>query len=193
MAGLELIHYSETPLHYDPNHVYIQTMPWLHHKPHGLWVSVKGDDDWWTWCVDNEFCENSLTHACRIHLRTCANIAYITTDAELAAFQAAYATETDYERQMAGIFDDEAHVRRTWPIDWRAVIADYDGLIITPYLYDSRLFGPNWYYGWDCASGCIWHLAAIERVEETVDERTGCPDCAAVHAEDGGALPAAGL
>jgi hypothetical protein len=24
----------------------------------------------------------------------------------------------------------------------------------------------GWYYGWDCASGCIWDSAAVERVAQ---------------------------
>jgi hypothetical protein len=170
---MELIHYSETPWDYNPNRVYIQTMPWLHHKPSGLWVSVTGEDDWWHWCVAEDFCTDGLTHASQIHLREDANIRYVGTDAELAAFQFAYAVETEYERRMAGILGEETHLRRHWPIDWRKVVADYDGLIITPYHHDHRLFGPNWYYGWDCASGCIWHLAAIASVQRI----EVCPDC----------------
>ena len=47
-------------------------------------------------------------------------------------------------------------------MDWGYLATQYQGLIIAPYLWDLRLFGPAWYYGWDCASGCIWDLTAVE-------------------------------
>ncbi|QBI98814.1 hypothetical protein SEA_BOBBY_184 [Mycobacterium phage Bobby] len=49
-------------------------------------------------------------------------------------------------------------------IDWGKVAADYGGIIIAPYQW-SRRMDPHWYYTWDCASGCIWNLEAIESLE----------------------------
>lgn len=42
-------------------------------------------------------------------------------------------------------------------IDWKAVAKEYDGIEIDPYQYERRFSeGFLWYYGWDCASGCVW-------------------------------------
>jgi hypothetical protein len=49
-------------------------------------------------------------------------------------------------------------------IDWNKVAEEYQGIIIAPYRWEHRL-DMMWYYGWDCASGCIWDSKAIERVE----------------------------
>ena len=38
-----------------------------------------------------------------------------------------------------------------------------DGIIIAPYQWYCRMT-VDWYYTWDCASGCIWNLDAIESV-----------------------------
>ncbi len=51
-------------------------------------------------------------------------------------------------------------------IDWIKVAKQYAGLIIAPYQWGYRLEpGTHWYYGWDCASGCIWDASVIERIE----------------------------
>lgn len=40
--------------------------------------------------------------------------------------------------------------------------ARYDGIVITPYVWSMRLDrSAFWYYGWDCASGCIWNASAV--------------------------------
>lgn len=50
-------------------------------------------------------------------------------------------------------------------LDWAAIGKLYDGIIIAPYLWERRLNGgAMWYYGWDCASGCIWNPRAISEV-----------------------------
>ena len=46
-------------------------------------------------------------------------------------------------------------------IDWPKVAERYDGIIIAPYQWSRRLDGPMWYYGWDCASGCVWRARAV--------------------------------
>lgn len=40
-------------------------------------------------------------------------------------------------------------------IDWKAVMKDYGGIEIAPYIHQRR-FSYLWYYGFDIASGCIW-------------------------------------
>lgn len=50
-------------------------------------------------------------------------------------------------------------------LDWRAIAAKCDGIIISPYIWARRLNGySHWYHGWDCASGCIWNPRAIREV-----------------------------
>lgn len=49
-------------------------------------------------------------------------------------------------------------------IDWHKVADKYSGLEITPYLWEKRL-SSMWYYGWDCASGCVWNADAVLEVK----------------------------
>lgn len=120
-------------------------------KPNGLWVSVEGEDDWKTWCSAENFAVETLSNEHDVALNEGANILYIRSLVELANFTAEYG-RTYYN-----------HIH--W-IDWEVVIRKYDGVIITPYQRDVRLT-ESWYYGWDCASGVIWNLTAIEKVEAT--------------------------
>lgn len=47
-------------------------------------------------------------------------------------------------------------------INWPLVAEQWDGIEIAPYLWPARLDPrSSWYYGWDCASGCIWRASAV--------------------------------
>lgn len=159
----ELVHYADVPMTFDRSRVYEQHEPFGHLKPVGFWVSVPGEDDWPSWCRQEEFCLDGLTCAHRVRLRREANILQIDTPQGIDTLHATYAVETDFDRKMGYRWDYDR--RQYWALDWRKVTADYDGLIIAPYQWTRRLNGPSWYYGFDCASGCIWNTEAVESVE----------------------------
>ena len=48
--------------------------------------------------------------------------------------------------------------------DWARVGEAYPGIIIAPYIWSRRLDGPMWYYGWDCASGCVWDPSVVRSI-----------------------------
>lgn len=48
-------------------------------------------------------------------------------------------------------------------IDYPKVAEKYGGIEITPLLHRKRL-SAAWYYGWDCASGCVWSRKAIRDI-----------------------------
>lgn len=51
---------------------------------------------------------------------------------------------------------------QNYSIAWEKVEADgFYGIEINPYLWQRRLDGGMWYYGWDCASGVVWNEKAI--------------------------------
>lgn len=154
-----LMHYASSPITFDPSREYRQNKPRCFGKPEGLWVSVLGEDDWPTWCESEGSFTNTLAAAHQVTLRPDAAIRRISTPAGIDSFHETYAIHTDFEFRY-GV----GHHR--WPIDWARVVTEYDGIIIAPYQY-SRRFSPDWYYGWDCASGCIWNLDAIVAVEQT--------------------------
>lgn len=160
MSG-ELMHFSDKPVVLDRARSYSQDAPHSHGKPVGFWVSVAGEDDWPTWCLSEEFRLGSLVFAHRITLDPWSKILRILSPEGIDSFHDKYATRTDFDRRYHPEWSD----RRYWPVDWNAVAADFDGVVIAPYQWSRRLQGPHWYYTWDCASGCIWNLSAIESVE----------------------------
>ena len=119
-------------------------------KPCGVWFSVEGEDDWMRWCCSEGFRLGALTFGTEIVLKDDANVLWIRTVEELDAFTREYRSR---EATVMGLRSD-------W-IDWERVIAKYDGIIIPTYLWERRM-SAMWYYGWDCASGCVWNTAAIK-------------------------------
>lgn len=160
-----LMHYTSEPLVFDPTRIYEQGEPHSYGKPKGLWVSVAGEDDWPSWCQYEECFTDSLVVAHRVTLAASAKVRTIASAFELDAFTGIYTVQTDWERKWPWKMTD----RTKWPIDWREVAKDYDGLIIAPYQW-SRRMETEWYYGWDCASGCIWNLDAIESVDVVAEQ-----------------------
>lgn len=187
--GPELIHYEEFPVTLDRTRTYDQQAGRMTAtgKPSGLWVSVRGEDDWRSWCEAEEFHLDGLACAHRVTLSPAANVLWIVGAAALDEFHLEFSHETDFERKMAerraeydrGMgYDLESRVqgngltfsRNQWPVDWARVAKQWDGIIIAPYIYSRRFDGPFWYYGVDCASGCIWNLDAIDTFELIEEE-----------------------
>jgi len=124
-------------------------------KPQGLWLSVDGPWDWKAWCECENFWLETLANRFVITLRRNARILYISTVDGLDWVNERAADSGVYDINRFG-----AHY-----IDWERVAGAYRGIIIAPYLWEARLDPRySWYYGWDCASGCIWDAKAIAAV-----------------------------
>ncbi len=159
LHALKLSHFSDVRIEkVDP----LKTGHPLHvaYKPYGFWVSVDGEDDWESWCVAEGFRVAHLAIRHRVTLAADAKVLHIGSLPEIDAF----ADEYGVERQGF-------HLRGLpREIDWPSVAAKYDGIIIAPYQFARRLAdGFSWYYGWDCASGCIWNPHAIASIEVIAD------------------------
>ena len=122
-------------------------------KPQGFWVSVDGDDDWEDWCRGAEFGIGSYRH--QVHLARDAKILHLKYSDELISFRNRY---MGIQRWGENNKWSDIYIR------WEDVAKDYQGVIIAPYQWSCRM-EENWYYGWDCASGCIWDVSAIYCVE----------------------------
>ena len=157
--AMRLMHYLAEPITFDPHRTYTQDEErGSFTKPVGFWVSVQGEQDWPAWCRSEEYGLDWLACPHEVRLTDKANIRLITSVDELDEFDDDYATPTGR--------DIHRHTdRQFWGSDWPSVADRYDGFIIAPYLWERRLGSRcDWYYTWDCASGCIWDLAAIESV-----------------------------
>jgi hypothetical protein len=118
-------------------------------KPEGLWITDDSDMSWWDWCMDENFCIERLSHKHTVDLDE-RNILILRTPEELDHFTLDYG--------MATRFAPTIH--------WGQVARDFHGLAITPYIWERRMLREtSWYYGWDCASACIWGLDAIASID----------------------------
>ena len=146
VGGVTLRHYASDAVELDRSRVYEQGID--PNKPVGLWLSVAGEDDWPSWCRGEQWGLESLEVEHRVTLDPGARILAIEESRDFDTFNAAY---------LYPLYPNE---RKPSAINWRAVAATYDGIIIAPYCWQRRL-SLSWYYGWDCASGCVWNLGAI--------------------------------
>jgi hypothetical protein len=121
-------------------------------KPQGFWVSVDGQHDWKAFCVGEDWNTERLVNRYRVVLNEPNEILIIRTPEALLEFTDKYRA-TD----GTGMFDQ-------W-INWVEVAKRYPGIIISPYQFSLRLDPRvHWYYGWDCASGCIWDSKVISDI-----------------------------
>lgn len=122
------------------------------HKPTGFWVSV--GDSWKQWCESEDWGLDGLRYEYTVRLKKDANILYISTPKQIDDFTKEYS------------FVPYPNIKDYLSINWEAVYDKYQGIIIAPYIHERRLTShTHWYYGWDCASGCIWDTSAIEYIK----------------------------
>ena len=120
-------------------------------KPVGLWVSVDGEFDWPTWCKKEEFGDIDKQNRFIVTLSSAARILHLKTPDEILTFSEKYLSK---ESHVNAIINSD--------IDWPIISVKYHGILISPYQWSLRHDKiVDWYYGWDCASGCIWDKEAI--------------------------------
>jgi hypothetical protein len=123
-------------------------------KPTGLWISDDADDEcsWPRWCRDEQYHLGSLALAHDIVLKPTARLIWLCSVKDIDRFHGRFRSQGQ-------------HVGWRW-IDWGEVARHAEGIVITPYQWERRLDGEasDWYYSWDCASGCIWDASAVEAI-----------------------------
>jgi len=120
-------------------------------KPNGLWFSDEGaEESWLWWCKGEKFGLERFKFANEL-LIDFSNVLCLKNINDLLQFSDKYS-----------IFDPLLEMNA---IDWTSVASRYVGIMITPYQWDLRFDKKvEWYYPWDCASGCIWNKTAIHRI-----------------------------
>lgn len=152
---MKLSHWSEKPISQLRN--VAQAPPRsCYDKPRGLWVSVDGDADWEAWCKAENF-GGLGEHRYTVTLGDGANILHLKTAGDLERFTRNYGGRDP-------LFPIGISLKPSAAINWPVVAAQFDGIIIAPYCWQQRL-KLDWYYGWDCASGCIWNAQAVRSIE----------------------------
>ncbi len=121
-------------------------------KPLGCWITDDSEEDWRSWCVGEKFRLDELTHKHQVILDESA-VLILRDASQLDDFT------LDFGAQV--VFGSERFSRTA--IAWERVAERYAGIIITPYQWSQRM-SLMWYYGWDCASGCIWKASVIREI-----------------------------
>lgn len=150
--------------HYSENDTLIPEQLWNDkdqtpgRKPYGFWISVESDrrdswKDYWISEAHHVECPewlNDLRYAFPIEFKDEANLLYIDTGPKFQAFSVEYRYESNLY----------------YFINWERLIKKYQGIIIAPHFEQFRRNYFDWYETWDCASGVIWDLNAIDKVGE---------------------------
>ena len=146
---MQLIHWSADKMKYNPNRIYPDfSKKSYRSKPCGLWLSVEEDFGWASWSIGEDFHTEKLREAAVFYLGDEEHVLILRDRDDILRFTKKYSYKIHDCLLM---------------IDWGKVKKECKGLIISSYCWDLRL-DPRyfWYYGWDCASACIWDLSAIE-------------------------------
>jgi hypothetical protein len=141
-------------------------------KPNGLWFDVDGA--WQRWCEATDFRLETFRYRHKVTVLDDSGIIYLRGAKDVDAFTRKYARNLAGNiRLLQSSGDNDAFARQYGRdlfadvlkqfsnyILWKEVAADYSGIIIAPY---SRARSETylWYYGWSCASGCIWDTRVI--------------------------------
>ncbi len=150
-----LSHFSETPFKLDTQRIYMPPSS-LFTKPVGLWLSDESDYGWHRWCEDEEFRRENLEYETKFIVEDDTHFLVIDTVEKLLKFTDKYKLPFGIDTINSSMF-----------LDWLRVRNEYTGILITPYQYSLRLHTSTaWYYGWDCASACVWDLSILKEVEK---------------------------
>ena len=119
-------------------------------------VTVDGPDDWASWCRGADFRTDRLTFKSEVVVRPESPILIASNSTDITAICSLYGKRSFGHHLIA-------------TIDWPTIAVHYAGVVIAPYNWEHRLsLDSFWYYGWDCASGCIWDLSVLGAKESLV-------------------------
>lgn len=168
MPGARYYHWAERPVKLRAMHYPQSGQP----KPNGLWFDV--NEEWKRWCAGAQFRPETFRYRHTVTLVDASRILFLRGARDIDAFtrryghdlsdrivllQEAEGTDAFTRRYGTDLFSD---IRRQFSnyILWEEVAQEYSGIIISPYSRSrSRIY--LWYYGWNCASGCVWDTSVI--------------------------------
>ena len=151
---IERVHFSDGPLDAVEGRVQPDptdfSVPRGAHKPLGLWYSVEHDDGhgWVDRCRAEQWGNTDPLFG-HVLVLDVSRILRLADARDILRFGQQYGCEAYPGARLT-------------TIDWRPVARDFAGIEIWPYQWECRLdFDCSWYYGWDCASGCVWDATAV--------------------------------
>jgi len=168
MHGMEFHHWASDP-------VRLRKMSYPQSgdpKPNGLWFDV--NEEWKRWCEAVQFRLETLRYRHMVTILDTSRILLLQSAKDIDAFTRKYGRNHSGGIQLLqGAKDIDAFTRKygndlfgdirrqlSEYIIWGEVALKYSGIIVAPYSR-SRSQAYLWYYGWHCASGCVWDTSAI--------------------------------
>ncbi len=149
-----LYHFSEKPIVFDSEKEYELLTDFF--KPNGLWLSDETNHGWQEWCLIQDFKINALKYIYKVEVEANKKLLHIQNKKELLLFTEKYVSQDSLNIPVGFVFC----------LNWKKVMLDYSGILITPYINEARLVSRlSWYCLWDCASACIWDLSLIKNFE----------------------------
>jgi hypothetical protein len=143
-----------------------------HPKPNGLWFDV--NDDWKRWCKATQFRPESFRYRHTVTILDRSRILFLQSAKDIDEFTQKYGHNISGHvqlRQSAGDMDAFtcgygqdlfADIQKAFTnyIMWGEVAKKHSGIVIFPYSAErSQTY--IWYWGWNCASGCVWDTSVI--------------------------------
>jgi hypothetical protein len=151
-----------------------------HPKPNGFWFDV--DESWKRWCNAAQFSLEALRYRHPVRILDTSRILFLRNAKDIDVFTREYARNLSGHIQLIqsaegieafnsqygrNLFDD---IQRQFSnyIVWGEVAEKHSGIIIDPYSR-ARSLRYLWYYGWNCAGGCIWDTRVIRLGKPSVN------------------------
>lgn len=152
---LTFSHYNDKPTWEPRAELYAQC---IGPKPNGVWLSVDGKYDWPHWCASEGFRTELLAYRHVFEITDPSRVALLDHPAHISEMTEQWrADPPGYPQILRG---------DSWNLDWPTITQQCGGMIIAPYHWSQRLRdNTRWYYGWDCASGCVWDLSLLRHVK----------------------------
>jgi hypothetical protein len=143
-----------------------------HPKPNGLWFDI--DEDWKRWCEAAQFNLEGLRYRHTVTVLDSSRMLFLQKAREIDSFTKRYGRNLSCNVQLLQRSEDLGSIAQdkgrsffndiqkafSSYILWDEVAEKYSGIIIAPYSR-SRSQAYLWYWGWNCAAGCVWDTSVI--------------------------------
>jgi hypothetical protein len=164
-----------TYYHWAPDPVRLRKMSYPqsgHPKPNGLWFDV--NEEWRRWCEAVQFRIENLQYRHTVTILDTSRILFLRKGKDIDVFTRQYGHDFSGRIQLLQSAKDSDVFARQYGRDlfgdvqkqfsnyimWGEVAEKHSGIIINPYSRArSRTY--LWYYGWNCAGGCVWDPSVI--------------------------------
>jgi hypothetical protein len=155
-----------------------------HPKPNGLWFDVNGS--WKRWCEAAQFNFENLRYRHTMTILDASHILFLRNAKDIDLFTRQYGRNLSGHIQLLQSKDPIDAFARQYGRDllgdiqrqfshyilWGEVAERHSGIIINPYSHArSRTY--LWYYGLNCAGGCIWDTSVIRLGKPCKNAGTG--------------------